>query len=93
MLEYTGGICPLTACTKSLTNGPCGGASKGKCELNSERDCGWELIYSRLERLGQIERLKRLVAPKSYSRMMPEVALMATSRYALEQFYSEEGEQ
>ncbi|MGB2854202.1 MAG: methylenetetrahydrofolate reductase C-terminal domain-containing protein, partial [Dehalococcoidia bacterium] len=44
LLEYTGGICPLTACTKGLINGACGGASNGKCELDPERDCGWELI-------------------------------------------------
>ena len=85
LLEYTGGICPLTACTKSLTNGQCGGASQGKCEVNPDRDCGWELIYQRLERLNQLDKLKRFVAPKDYSKMMPDVELMSTSRWALEQ--------
>jgi hypothetical protein len=90
LLEYTGGICPLTACTKGLINGQCGGASKGKCELNPEKDCGWELIYNRLKDLGQLDKLKRFIAPKDYNKMMPDVTTMSTSRWALEQ--SEEKE-
>ena len=85
LLDYTGGICPLTACTKGLINGPCGGASKGKCELNPEKDCGWELIYDRLKRLNQLDKLWRFIDPKDYSKMMPEVERMSTSLWALEQ--------
>ena len=84
LLEYTGGICPLTACTKGLINGQCGGASKGKCELDPERDCGWELIYKRLKALNQLDKLRRFIAPKDYSKMMPDVKIMSTSRWALE---------
>ncbi|MGB9643370.1 MAG: methylenetetrahydrofolate reductase C-terminal domain-containing protein [Candidatus Ratteibacteria bacterium] len=47
-LNYTGGICPITACSKHLLNGPCGGYKNGKCEVNPEMDCGWCLIYKRL---------------------------------------------
>jgi hypothetical protein len=85
VLEYTGGICPLTACTKGLINGQCGGASKGKCEFNPEKDCGWELIYNRMKELDQLDKLKRFIAPKDYSKMMPDVITMSTSRWALEQ--------
>jgi len=85
LLDYTGGICPLTACTKGLINGPCGGASRGKCELNPEKDCGWELIYERLKRLNQLDKLRRFIAPKDYSKMMPDVKSMSTSLWALEQ--------
>jgi len=85
LLDYTGGICPLTACTKGLINGPCGGASRGKCELNPEKDCGWELIYERLKGLNQLDNLRRFIAPKDYSKMMPDVKSMSTSLWALEQ--------
>ena len=84
LLEYTGGICPLTACSKGLISGQCGGASKGKCELAPEKDCGWELIYLRLKELDQLDKLKIFVVPKDYSKMTPDVSIMATSRWALE---------
>ncbi len=91
LLEYTGGICPLTACTKGLTNGQCGGASHGKCELSPERDCGWELIYKRLKDLNRLDILKKFIAPKDYSKMVPEPGLMSTSRWALEKTDAKEG--
>ena len=37
-LNLTGGICPITACSKSLVNGQCGGSKNGKCEVDSEID-------------------------------------------------------
>ncbi len=59
-LNLTGGICPLTACSKGLLNGPCGGTTKdGKCEVNSEMDCGWVLIYKRLQSIGRLDLLKK----------------------------------
>ena len=84
LLEYTGGICPLTACTKGLLNGQCGGASQGKCEVNPEWDCGWELIYQRLKEKNQLEMLKRFITPKSWDKMMPDYEIVATSQWALE---------
>jgi len=84
-LDYTGGICPITACTKSLVNGACGGASNGKCELAPERDCGWELIYNRLKAKNQLDKLKGFVEPLDNSKLMPQPAILSTSRYALEQ--------
>jgi hypothetical protein len=66
VLANTGGICPVTKCAKSLTNGPCGGAKNGKCEVNPDNDCGWILIYNRLEKLGQLDRLEKLYEPKGH---------------------------
>jgi hypothetical protein len=85
LLDYTGGICPLSACTKSLVSGACGGASNGKCELSPDRDCGWELIYNRLKAKNQLEKLKVFINPLDHSKLMPRPALLSTSRYALEQ--------
>ncbi len=66
LLALTGGICPVTRCTKGLLNGACGGARNGKCELDPEKDCGWELIYQRLERLGKLDRIKEIRPPRNY---------------------------
>jgi len=54
-LFYTGGICPIARCSKSLLNGPCGGSTKGKCEIDSEVDCGWQLILDRLKSLNRMD--------------------------------------
>ena len=55
VLHLTGGICPITVCSKSMLNGPCGGSSGGKCEVNPEINCGWQLIIERLKTLGELE--------------------------------------
>lgn len=76
VLEQTGTICPITRCTKGLLNGPCGGSSKGKCEVDSERDCGWDLIYKRLEEIGQLERMKEIKEAKNYSKSIKPRSLV-----------------
>ena len=58
ILHLTGGICPIARCAKSLLNGPCGGSSDGKCEINKELDCAWNLIIERLEALGKLDSIK-----------------------------------
>jgi ferredoxin len=68
VLNETGGICPVTKCAKSLLNGPCGGSQDGKCEADLTRDCGWILIYRRMAALGELDRLRRYVAPKDHSK-------------------------
>lgn len=67
ILGETGGICPVTSCHKGLVNGPCGGTNNGKCEIDSNKDCAWTLIYNRLEALGKLERMRRLMPPKNYN--------------------------
>jgi ferredoxin len=68
LIEYTGGLCPLTLCSKGLLNGPCGGAKDGKCEVDREKDCGWELIYQRLKKIGRLDLLDKYQEPKNYAR-------------------------
>jgi hypothetical protein len=84
LLYYTGGICPLTACTKSLVSGACGGANHGKCEISPDRDCGWELIYNRLKERGLLHRLDELLTPLDHKKIMPRPEMMSTPRYGLE---------
>ena len=68
VLGLTGGICPIARCAKNLLNGPCGGSQRGKCEVNPELDCAWQLIYDRLGRLGQLDRLATLTPYKDWSK-------------------------
>jgi hypothetical protein len=74
VLALTGAVCPITRCAKGLLNGACGGARDGHCEMDPERDCAWELIYKRLERLGQLDRLKEFRPPRNYHKKGWKVA-------------------
>lgn len=85
VLDYTGGICPITACAKSLLNGPCGGANDGKCEIDSEKDCGWIRIYEHLKAIGKLDNLKKIRPPRDHSKMTPPPELRKTTFYNLEQ--------
>jgi hypothetical protein len=84
LLYHTGGICPLTACTKGLISGACGGANNGKCEISKDRDCGWELIYNRLKERGLLDRLEYILKPLDHKKIMPRPEMMGTPRYGLE---------
>ena len=66
ILEKTGGICPVARCAKQILNGPCGGAFKGKCEIKQETDCAWQLIYDRLNALGQLYKLEEIIPAKQW---------------------------
>ena len=66
-LNLTGGICPLTACSKSLVNGQCGGAKNGKCEVDPNMECGWERIYQKLKKIGRLDALKCPVQIRNYA--------------------------
>ena len=83
-LDLTGGICPVTACAKGLLNGPCGGASEGKCEVDPEKDCGWDRIYKRLEKIDRMENLMKFRKPRDYNKMLPSSDLRKTLFYDLE---------
>jgi ferredoxin len=68
VLDRTGGICPVARCSKSLFNGPCGGSKNGKCEIDSQVDCGWQLIYDRMKDLGQLDKLEEPMPIKDWGR-------------------------
>ena len=66
-LNITGGICPITACSKSLVNGQCGGAKNGMCEVDPNMECGWERIYRRLKQIGRLDVLKCPIQVRNYA--------------------------
>ena len=67
-LNLTGGICPITACSKSLINGQCGGAKDGKCEVDPSMECGWERIYQKLKQLGRLDVMKCPIQLRDYAK-------------------------
>lgn len=85
VLSYTGGICPLTACSKSLLNGICGGSNDGMCEVAPEtKPCGWVQIYERCKELGQLDRLREFLVARDYQKRSFPEELRTTIRWALE---------
>ena len=66
-LNLTGGICPITACSKSLLNGQCGGAKNGMCEVDPNMECGWERIYQKLKKIGRLDALKCPIQLRNYA--------------------------
>lgn len=66
LLGITGGVCPIARCSKRLLNGPCGGSSGGRCEISSEVDCAWHLIWERLKALGMTERYEEVMEAKDW---------------------------
>ena len=52
-----GGLCPIARCAKSLLHGPCGGSSKGVCEVNADTECIWDAIVRKKMEAGQLEDL------------------------------------
>jgi len=67
VLAETGGICPISRCAKRVLNGPCGGSSNGKCEINKDLDCAWQLIIDRLRDLGKLDDYEKLAPIKDWS--------------------------
>lgn len=67
ILGRTAGICPISRCAKRLLNGPCGGSSKGKCEISKDVPCAWQLIIDRLKELGRLDDYEILAPIKDWS--------------------------
>lgn len=66
VLARFGGLCPVTRCAKRHLNGPCGGSTPERCEVDADRPCVWQLIYERLKAIGQLDRLDEIVPPKDW---------------------------
>jgi len=93
LLDKTGGICPITACSKSMVNGPCGGTSSdGKCEVDNKRDCGWYRIYMRLKDLDALDQMEQIVPAKSYGLFLPTYERMTSEFWAVDAPQQEGGD-
>lgn len=69
LLGQYAGICPLTRCAKGLLNGPCGGVREdGKCEVDPDKNCGWIMIYERLEELGEADKMAKFSPAKNWDK-------------------------
>lgn len=65
-LGDTAAICPVTACGKSLLNGPCGGSVNGMCEVVPDKPCAWILIYKKMLAQGKEECLTQIPSLPDY---------------------------
>ena len=86
VIDAYGGLCPLTLCAKGLLNGACGGSKDGKCEVDPERDCGWNLIYERLRSIGKLDNLYQYREPKDYRKATRSRRLTVTDGVAVFRF-------
>jgi ferredoxin len=68
LLDLYGGLCPVSLCPKSMLNGPCGGASHGKCEIHPQIDCVWDRIIQILKKQGSLQKLSVIQKPKDWSK-------------------------
>lgn len=68
VVGYTAGVCPISNCSKGLVNGPCGGATDGKCEVDDSKDCAWMQIYDRLREQGRTDLLEKVGSFRDYSK-------------------------
>jgi ferredoxin len=66
VLSFTGGICPVARCAKSLFNGPCGGSQNGSCEIYADVPCAWTLIYYRLKKQNKLHLLHTVRQPRDW---------------------------
>jgi ferredoxin len=68
LVDDFAGFCPVARCPKSMLNGPCGGSTNGKCEVDSDLECVWDLIYKQLKRQGTLKILLEIQKPKDWSK-------------------------
>lgn len=74
-LPDTAYLCPRASCSKNQRNGPCGGSSDGRCELD-DKECLWARAYDRLKSYGESRPMLDGEA------VVPNPALSGTSAWA-----------
>lgn len=72
VLSYMEYVCPQT-CPKQMRNGPCGGTSRGRCEV-VDKPCIWIEAYDRAKENDSVDGLKVYVPP-------PDRSLTGTSSW------------
>ncbi len=65
-----GGFCPISRCPKKMLNGPCGGSVDGKCEVDPDLDCVWDLIYQKFKKENRLDDLKKFFPAKDWSKSL-----------------------
>jgi ferredoxin len=71
VLGLTAGICPVTMCSKSLFNGPCGGPQDGHCEVDPNTPCAWIAIYERLQAQGRLDSIMNVMPAREWQGQVP----------------------
>jgi len=75
VLGYTGGICPVTRCSKGLFNGPCGGTNGEFCEVSPEVPCAWFDIYNRLKGQNRLSDIIKVQQPMEWQNQTPRTII------------------
>lgn len=68
VVDVFAGFCPVARCPKSMLNGPCGGSTNGKCEVDANLECVWDLIYKKIKKQGDVKVLLKIQSPKDWSK-------------------------
>jgi len=68
VVDNYSGLCPVSRCPKSMLNGPCGGAKNGRCEVDEDLECIWDLVYKQLKLKGRLAQLKTIQKPKDWQK-------------------------
>ena len=68
LVDTFGGFCPVSRCPKSMLNGPCGGSTGGKCEIDKAVPCVWDQMYHALQKHGKVQVLTKIQKPKDWSK-------------------------
>ena len=71
VLDTTAGICPVTMCSKSIFNGPCGGTNQTSCEIDQDQPCAWHMIYTRLSEQGRLENILEVKSATEWVNTVP----------------------